>query len=193
MHPRNIPCSLEISQAGRHPRDYKYVCPHDPHAHDPHDPEITQAGRQPDRADKSLGSRHIQCAYYLESLQILKSGRHDGACLLLLSAVSIPVITNMCVPIIHHNPHNPLLENVAICVTPSGFRLPAETHHWGWHPRLLHATPPAFRSAPADVPFVGCVNVGHSREKYQARTVVPSALQPLQDSRCTAHGMCLLP
>ena len=41
-----------------------------------------------DRADKSLGSRHIQCAYYLESLQILKSGRHDGACLLLLSAVS---------------------------------------------------------------------------------------------------------
>ena len=86
-----------------------------------------------------------------------------------------------------------VLENVAICVTPSGFRLPAETHHWGWHPRLLHATPPAFRSAPADVPFVGCVNVGHSREKYQARTVVPSALQPLQDSRCTAHGMCLLP
>ena len=43
---------------------------------------------QTDRADKSLGSRHIQCAYYLESLQILKSGRHDGACLLLLSAVS---------------------------------------------------------------------------------------------------------
>jgi len=29
----------------------------------------------------------------------------------------------------------------------------------------LHATPPAFRSAPAAVPFVGCVNVGHSREK----------------------------
>jgi hypothetical protein len=50
-----------------------------------------------------------------------------------------------------------VLENVAICVTPSGFRLPSETHHWGWHPRLLHATPPAFRSAPADVPFVGCV------------------------------------
>jgi hypothetical protein len=52
-----------------------------------------------------------------------------------------------------------LLENVAICVTPSGFRLPAETHPWGWHPRLLHATPPAFRSAPTAVPFVGFVNV----------------------------------
>ena len=58
-----------------------------------------------------------------------------------------------------------VLENVAICVPPSGVRFPAKTHHWGWHPRLLHATPPAFRSAPADVPFVGCVNVGHSREK----------------------------
>jgi hypothetical protein len=41
-----------------------------------------------DTADKSLGSRHIQGAYYLESLEILKSGRHDGACLLLLSVVS---------------------------------------------------------------------------------------------------------
>jgi hypothetical protein len=39
-----------------------------------------------------------------------------------------------------------MLENVAICVTPSGFRLSAETHPWGWHPRLLHATPPAFRT-----------------------------------------------
>jgi hypothetical protein len=40
------------------------------------------------KADKSQGSRHIQCAVHLESLEILKSGRHDGACLLLLSVVS---------------------------------------------------------------------------------------------------------
>jgi hypothetical protein len=39
-----------------------------------------------------------------------------------------------------------MLENVAICITPSGFRLSAETHPWGWHPRLLLATPPAFRT-----------------------------------------------
>ena len=50
-----------------------------------------------------------------------------------------------------------VLENVAICVPPSGVRFPAKTHHWGWHPRLLHATPPAFRPAPAAVPFVGCI------------------------------------
>ena len=42
----------------------------------------------PDTADKSQSSRHIPCAVHLESLQILKSGRHDGACLLLLSALS---------------------------------------------------------------------------------------------------------
>ena len=42
-----------------------------------------------------------------------------------------------------------VLENVATCVTPPGFRLLVGTHHWGLHPRLLHATPPAFRAAPA--------------------------------------------
>ena len=42
-----------------------------------------------DKADKSQVSRHIPRAVHLESLQILKSGRHDGACLLLLSAVSL--------------------------------------------------------------------------------------------------------
>jgi len=31
-----------------------------------------------DTADKSQSSRHIACAFHLESLQILKSGRHDG-------------------------------------------------------------------------------------------------------------------
>jgi hypothetical protein len=41
-----------------------------------------------DKADKSQSSRHIPCAVHLESLEILKSGRHDGACLLLLSVVS---------------------------------------------------------------------------------------------------------
>jgi len=43
-----------------------------------------------DKADKSQSSRHIPCAVHLESLEILKSGRHDGACLLLLSVVSAP-------------------------------------------------------------------------------------------------------
>ena len=40
-------------------------------------------------------------------------------------------------------------KHVATCVTPPGFRLLVGTHHWGLHPRLLHATPPAFRAAPA--------------------------------------------
>ena len=46
-----------------------------------------------DTADKSQSSRHIACAVHLESLQILKSGRHDGACLLLLSALSLGSLT----------------------------------------------------------------------------------------------------
>ena len=46
------------------------------------------------RAYKSQSSRNVPCADYrpcadyLESQQMSKSGRHDGACLLLLSAVS---------------------------------------------------------------------------------------------------------
>jgi DNA-binding GntR family transcriptional regulator len=38
-----------------------------------------------------------------------------------------------------------------------------------------------------------CFGLGHRRQKWQARSVVPSALQDLQGSRWTAHGMCLLP
>ena len=51
-----------------------------------------------DKADKTQSSRHIPCAVHLESLQILNSGRHDGACLLLFSAVSAGDATNSCVP-----------------------------------------------------------------------------------------------
>ncbi len=60
------------------------------------------------------------------------------------------------------------LENIATCVTPPGFRLPVGTYHLGLAPQaiachassvpnrvcrgvemLLHATPPAFRTASA--------------------------------------------
>ena len=44
--------------------------------------------KEADTADKSQSSRHIPCAVHLVCQQILKSGRHDGACLLLLSALS---------------------------------------------------------------------------------------------------------
>ena len=44
--------------------------------------------RQQDTADKSQSSRHIPCAFHLESWQKLACERHGGACLLLLSAVS---------------------------------------------------------------------------------------------------------
>ena len=41
-----------------------------------------------------------------------------------------------------------VLKNVATYVTPPGFRIPVGTYPWGWHPRLLPATLPAFRNAP---------------------------------------------
>jgi hypothetical protein len=61
-------------------------------------PATFVGGVQLDKADKSQSSRHIPCAVHLESLQILKSGRHDGACLLLLSAVSSYLRKKWCVP-----------------------------------------------------------------------------------------------
>jgi hypothetical protein len=44
--------------------------------------------KEADTADKNQSSRHIPCAVHLVCQEILKSGRHDGACLLLLSALS---------------------------------------------------------------------------------------------------------
>jgi len=51
-----------------------------------------------DKADKSQSSRHIPCAVHLESQQMSRSGRHDGACLLLLSTVSGWIVNKMVCP-----------------------------------------------------------------------------------------------
>jgi hypothetical protein len=42
-----------------------------------------------DKADKGQSSRHIPCAGHLEFQQNLDCGQHVGACLLLLSTVSL--------------------------------------------------------------------------------------------------------
>ncbi len=42
-----------------------------------------------DKADKGQSSRHIPCAGHLEFQQDLDCGQHVGACLLLLSTVSL--------------------------------------------------------------------------------------------------------
>ena len=51
--------------------------------------ELYRGSNYSDRGDKSQSSRHIPCAFHLESKQLYMSGRHDGACLPLLSAVTI--------------------------------------------------------------------------------------------------------
>ena len=55
-----------------------------------------------DTADKSQSGRHIPCAVHLESRQMSRGGRHDGACLLLLlSAASVVLSIKWCVPTLY--------------------------------------------------------------------------------------------